>query len=119
MKKSIRELAVEVGAEILAGERAADAAIEAIYAGDTISTMLETVTDRTLLVGQCFSWQLLRVAALMDVPGICLVNGEIPPPDLVEAAEEQGTCLIASPCDLMETCGLMSRCLSDQPVAAR
>ena len=46
-----------------------------IYAGDRVSDLLNEASDRTLLVTNLMSLQMIRVAELMDVPGICFVNG--------------------------------------------
>ncbi len=53
------------------------------------------------------SVQMLRVAELMDVPGICFVNGVEPEPEVVELAQTNGTLLLVSPAGVFETCGLI------------
>lgn len=115
---TLRELAAALGAVVVTGEANAEAAIDMLYAGDTISAMLEGVTDRTLLVSEAFSSQLLRVAALMDVPGICLAGGEGPSAEQVGAAARQGTCLMLSPYNLVETCGRLAKCLPEAQAVA-
>ena len=43
--------------------------VEKIYAGDRVSDLLNEASDRTLLVTNLMSLQMIRVAELMDVPG--------------------------------------------------
>jgi hypothetical protein len=50
---------------------------------------------------------MLRVAELMDVPGICFVNGIEPDAEMVKLARENGTLLMVSPAGVFETCGLI------------
>ena len=78
-----------------------------IYAGDRVSDLLNEASDKTLLVSNLASVQMLRVAELMDVPGICFVNGVEPEADVVELAHENGTLLMVSPAGVFETCGLI------------
>jgi hypothetical protein len=48
---------------------------------------------------------MLRVAELMDVPGICFVGGVEPDAEVVALARENGTLLMVSPDAVFETCG--------------
>ena len=60
------------------------------------------------------SVQMLRVAELMDVPGICFVGGIEPSDDVVELAKANGTLLMVSPVGVFETCGLIYRYLGGE-----
>ena len=79
--------------------------IAAVYAGDKMSDLLEHAGSRTLIVTNLANEQLLRVAELMDIPGICLVEGVEPGAELVQAAAATRTALLVSPYGLFETCG--------------
>ena len=105
------ELAEQIGATIWAGRRdPSSVEVERIYAGDVISDLLREASEATLLVTSLVSPQLLRVAELMDVPGICFVNGRLPEPGISAAAAESGIVLLVSPTDLIETCGRLHAC---------
>jgi len=58
--------------------------------------------------------QMVRVAELMEVPGICFVDGINPGPDIVELATENGTVLMVSPLGVFETCGLIYQLLTPE-----
>jgi len=114
------ELAGQIGATIQAGRREqASVEVERVYAGDVISDLLREASDTTLLVTSLSSLQLLRVAELMDVPGICFVNGRLPDPELVAAAAARGILLLVSQAGMFETCGKLYACFPDGSRAVR
>jgi hypothetical protein len=112
------ELARRVGAEIITGDACPERVVEKIYAGDRVSDLLNEASDRTLLVTNLMSLQMIRLAELMDVPGICFVNGARPEPEIVAKAESTGTTLMVSPIGVFETCGLIYQSLAGAPTAA-
>jgi len=112
-------VAEEIGAQVVAPGRAAAADVDCVFAGNAISDILDKATDRTLLVSDRFSFQLLRVAALMDLPGICVAGGAAPPTELVDMANRQGTAVLVSPLDLGETCARLASHLAVQKPSAR
>ena len=114
----IDELARCVGAEILTTDACPERVVEKIYAGDRVSDLLNEASDRTLLVTNLMSLQMIRLAELMDVPGICFVNGARPEPEIVARAESTGTTLMVSPIGVFETCGLIYQSLAAVPAAA-
>jgi len=79
--------------------------VDRVYAGDRISDLLECSSASTLIVTNLASRQLVELAALMDVPAVCLLSGAEPDPELARAAEASGTALLVSPHDMFETCG--------------
>jgi hypothetical protein len=101
----LSEIAASLHSRILPPNASADREITRIYAGDRISDLIDRATPDTLLVTNVSNAQLIRVAELMDVPGICVVGGEEPAPELVEAAGRTGTAILVCPDGLFETCG--------------
>ena len=74
----LEDLAENIGARVVTPGRPGGTEITRIYAGDRVSDLLNEASDKTLLVSNLASVQMLRVAELMDVPGICFVNGVEP-----------------------------------------
>jgi hypothetical protein len=112
----LSEIAEKIGAKVLTKKINADAIlIDRIYAGDTVSDMLKAASDTILLVTNLSNTILPRVAELMDVPGICLVKGVTPDPDILSMAEEHGTVVLVSPVDMFETCGRLYVCFDGKP----
>jgi hypothetical protein len=84
--------------------------IRHVYAGDKMSDILNEASHDTLLVTNLNNQQLIRVAELMDVPGICLLRDSIPTREIIDAVEEYGTVFLSSPFGMFETCGRLYRC---------
>ena len=103
----LEDLAENIGARVVTPGRPGGTEVSRIYAGDRVSDLLNEASDKTLLVSNLASVQMLRVAELMDVPGICFVNGVEPEPEVVELARANGTLLLVSPAGVFETCGLI------------
>ena len=57
---------------------------------------------------------MLRVAELMDVPGICFVNGIEPDAEMIQLARDNDTLLMVSPQGVFETCGLIYQTLDGE-----
>jgi redox-sensing transcriptional repressor len=108
----LEDLAGLIGAHIVTPGAPGGTEIAKIYAGDRVSDLLNEASDKTLLVSNLASVQMLRVAELMDVPGICFVNGVEPDADVVALARENGTLLMVSPDGVFETCGRIYQHLS-------
>ena len=108
---NLDEIALRIGARIVSGPSAA-ASVERVYAGDRISDLLNNADPRALLISNIVGPQLLRVAQLMDVPGICLLNGTMPDGELLAAAGAHQTLLMVSPAGMYETCGRIYQCLT-------
>lgn len=109
----LEDLARQIGATILTPGRPG-AVVDRIYAGDRISDLLDQASDRTLLVTNLVGGQLMRVAELMDVPGICLVNGHAPDADTLSRAADHDTLLMVSSAGMFETCGRIYQYLAEE-----
>jgi len=111
-KMKLEDLARDIGARVITPGRPGGTEIAKIYAGDRVSDLLNEASDQTLLVSNLASVQMLRVAELMDVPGICFVNDVEPDSDVVDLARQNGTLLLVSSVGVFETCGLIYQYLS-------
>jgi hypothetical protein len=109
------ELAQAIGAEILTYFRSANLEINFFYADDKISELLaEECCDKTLVVSSILNPHIFRVAGLLDVPAICLLNKYIPEQEMLNASIENGTILIISPAGLLETTERLCQCLGPE-----
>ena len=115
----LSEIAKGIDARLIPGPGAADCEVSRVYAGDRISDLIEQAAPDTLLVTNIANSQLIRVAELMDVPGLCLVNGAEPAPELAAAADKNGIRIMVSAAGLFETCGKLYRCLPGTDGAGR
>jgi len=110
----LEDLAHNIGARVVTPGKAGGTEVAKIYAGDRVSDLLNEASDKTLLVSNLASVQMLRVAELMDVPGICFVNGVEPDDEVVALATRTGTMLMVAPAGVFETCGLIYQYLSGE-----
>lgn len=101
------ELAEIIDARLHLGRCSGDSEISRVHASDTMSDLIEHAAADTLLLTTLNNNQLIRVAELMDVPGICLVSGADPLPELLARACAAGTAILVSPTGLEETCRLL------------
>ena len=109
----LMELARSIGAKVInSADRQRD--VDHVYAGDRVSDLLDHASGSTLLVSNLTSEQLGRIAELMDVPVICLVNGHQPGEEELKLMSEHGTAVLVSPVGLFETCGRLYQCLFEK-----
>jgi hypothetical protein len=106
----VKELARLIDASLHLGTCSEDSEVCRIHASDTMSDLIEHAAADTILLTSLNNNQLIRVAELMDVPGICLVSGVDPLPELLARARETGTAILVSPAGLADTCRLLEAC---------
>ena len=110
----LEELATNIGARVVTPGKPGGTSVAKVYAGDRVSDLLNEASDKTLLVSNLASVQMLRVAELMDVPGICFVNGIEPDAEMLQLAQDNDTLLMVSPQGVFETCGLIYQALDGE-----
>ena len=110
----LEDLAANIGANVVTPGKPGGTTVAKVYAGDRVSDLLNEASDRTLLVSNLASVQMLRVAELMDVPGICFVNGIEPDSEMIQLARDNDTLLMVSPQGVFETCGLIFQALDGE-----
>jgi redox-sensing transcriptional repressor len=108
----LEELAQRIGARILAPGTPGGTEVTRIYAGDRVSDLLNEASDKTLLITNLANVQMVRVAELMEVPGVCFVEGVDPDEEILELATENQTLIMVSPVGVFETCGLIYQILA-------
>ena len=106
------ELANRINARMIPPRGGDMPEVKAVHAADTISSLIANASPETLLVTSLNNSQLIRVAELMDAPGLCLVGGAEPSPELIARAGEAGAALLVSSLGLEETRRLLEACLA-------
>ena len=87
----LQDLAAKIGATVISPGKPDGTEVTHIYAGDRVSDLLNQASEKTLLVSNLASVQMLRVAELMDVPGICFVGNIRPDAEMVDLAKANKT----------------------------
>jgi len=111
MYMTLTELAERIGAKLLLPVQPHDIEIDKFYADDRISELIVNTCPRTLVVSDIINPHILRVAKLVDVRAICLLNGLIPESEMIDAAKEHETVLMISPLDKLATVKRLCQCL--------
>jgi hypothetical protein len=114
---NLSDLAKKINARLYpaAGDCCPD--VKGIHAADTMSSLIANASQDTLLVTSLNNNQLIRVAELMDAPGLCLVGGVQPSAELIARARETGAAIMISPFGLDETRRLLDECLAQTETA--
>ncbi len=107
----VRELAGRINATLYPAAQGVDPEVLHVNAADTVSGLIAGASPDTLLVTGLANLQLIRIAELMDAPGLCLVGAKEPGPELREKARATGLVLMVSPHSLQETRRLLEECL--------
>jgi hypothetical protein len=105
-------IAKEIGADLMTDSPGGPVEIHRVHASDRISDLLKEVDDNTLLVTNLSHPMLMRPIELMDAAAVCLLNGVVPDPGLVDAAKAHGAAVMVSPYGMYETCGRLYRLLT-------
>jgi hypothetical protein len=111
---NLEDLAKKIDAKVFSHGKPTPVEINRIYAGDRISDLLNQAVSMTLLVSNLASSQITRVAQLMDLPGICLLDDVIPDPEMIKIVMEHRMLLMVSPVGMFETCGRMYNILLEE-----
>lgn len=114
----IAELARAIDARLIVPVGSDDPEIRRIFGAPAMSDLIANAAADTLLITPLNNSQLIRVADLMDAPGICLVDGQEPVAGLVERASSTGTALLVSRADFISTCARAAECVSAGKAAA-
>jgi hypothetical protein len=107
----VRELATRIGARICPGAGDPGPRVRTVHSANTMSGLIANASPGTLLVTSLNNTQLIRVAELMDAPGLCLVGAVEPSPELIAQARTSGVAIIVSPHGLEKTQALLEACL--------
>ena len=110
----LSELSERIHARILTPVTPPGVEISRVYAGDNVSDLLNHARSGTLVVTNLVNAQLVRLAELMDLSAICLLNNTTVAPNILAGAVKQGTAVLVSPVGMFETCGRLYHCLGDE-----
>ena len=107
----LQELAARIDGTILNPAAAGRGRVDRVYAGSRMSDLLREASDGTLVMTHLANDMVIRAAGLVDVPGICFVDGATPTPAMVAAAASQGTAILSCPHSLDKALQSLRDCL--------
>ena len=110
----LREIAERIKARPLTFEVPLDHEVRDFVASNRVSELLNGLTSQTLLVTSLLNSQILKVAELMDVRGICFTNHTIPDPAVIETASKLGIALMETESDVKTVSNVLTGFLRDK-----
>ncbi len=99
-----------LNADVLTGEDEAGLETAEIHTAcgcDLMSDVLAFVKDQSLLLTGLINPQVIRTAEMMDIVAVCFVRGKLPPPEVIELANDRGIILLKTEYPLYTACGLL------------
>lgn len=108
----IEDLASVIEARLVVSHASDSRDVTRVYGANTMSDLIANAAGDTLLVTKLSTTQLIRVAELMDVPGICLVDSTAPSSELLDHARSAGTALLVASGSLEGTLGRLRAALA-------
>lgn len=103
----IREIQDLLQAELLCGDDALDGDVDSACCSDMMSDVLAFVKDQGVLLTGLVNAQVIRTAAMMDMPCIVFVRSKIPTEEMLILAEECGIVVMRSSRRAYEACGIL------------
>ena len=103
----IREIQDLLQAELLCGEDLLDGEVESACCSDMMSDVLAYVKDQGVLITGLVNAQVIRTAAMMDIPLVIFVRSKIPTEEMRILADECGIVVMRSARRAYEACGIL------------
>lgn len=104
----IKEIKDLLQAELLRGEDdLLDGEVYSACCSDMMSDVLAFVKDQGVLLTGLVNAQVIRTAAMMDMPCIVFVRSKIPTEEMLILAEECGIVVMRSTLRAYEACGIL------------
>ena len=103
----IREIQDLLQAELLCGEEFLDGEVESACCSDMMSDVVANVKDQGVLITGLVNAQVIRTAAMMDIPLVIFVRSKIPSEEMRILAEECGIVVMRSARRAYEACGIL------------
>ena len=119
LNMTVRALADQANLKLLLEPAKARGEVVRLFASNTMSELIANAGGDTLLVTSLNNSQIVRVAELMEAPGICLVDGAAPRAELLAGAKLAGTAILVSQSDLETTRRALERRLREAGAGGR
>ena len=103
----ISEIQALLGAKILCCEDMVHSDVHSACGSDMMSDGLAYVKDQAVLLTGLVNAQVIRTAAMMDMPCVVFVRSKIPTEEMLILAEECGIVVMRSPRRAYEACGIL------------
>lgn len=101
----ISKIAELLDATVLCGEEHLDSEVLSACGSDMMSDVLAYVKEHAVLLTGLVNTQVVRTAEMMDMRCIVFIRGKMPPPAVIELANDCGLVLLSSRERMYVACG--------------
>lgn len=101
----IKDVVEVLTLEVKAAEQHLDRDIEGGYVSDLLSDVIANSQKNDLWITLQVHKNIVAVATLKELAGICVIGGKLPAEDTVSKAEEEGVVLLSSGLSAFELAG--------------
>lgn len=85
---TLHDVVVLLEAEVLTGQDSLDMEVKTAFSADLMSDVLSFGKRGSLLLTRITSPQVIRTSDILDLAAVVLVRGKVPPPEVIQLAEE-------------------------------
>ena len=103
----INEMTALLSGEARTAAAHADAEITSAYAGDMLSDVLALGSQPDVLLTGLLNPQVIRTAEMLDTACVVFLRGKEPEASILELAEKCGVCVLTSPLEMYDACGIL------------
>jgi len=101
----LSEILAITQAECLSPDADLDREVNGVFASDLMSDVLRYDLAEGLLITGLANPQAIRTAEMADATAVLLARGKVPPPEMMQLAEETDIPLLSTHITMFETCG--------------
>lgn len=103
----LKEIVEAIEAKVLTDDVDLEKEITCAFGSDLISDILMCTKEPTLLLTGLTNPQIIRLSDMIDVFGIVLVRGKVPPQEIIDMANERKLPLLSTKFTLYRTSGIL------------
>ncbi len=96
MALTVSELANKLGLQIFCGKENIDRIVKGGYVSDLLSDVMGNASEGEAWITLQSHMNVIAIASLKDLPCVIFVKGIVPPPEVVDKANEEGIALLGS-----------------------
>ncbi len=93
---TLQEIRDLLNADILTGGNQMQAEVISAFSADMMSDLLAFGSAGSLLLTRMTSPQVIRTSDILDIAAIVMVRGKIPPPEVIQLADELNVTILAT-----------------------
>lgn len=103
----INEMKALLSGEVRSAPALGETDVVTAYAGDMLSDVLALGSQPDVLLTGLLNPQVIRTAEMLDTACVVFLRGKEPDTSILELAEKCGVCVLTSPMEMYDACGIL------------